>query len=86
MCYPNNTCVRTTHRDNEKHLGDAAPGVEGSDMTTQEVGHLGVEVKLHEDAARIAEHHDESHQLVLRLANGDLPKMPPLCRYPDYAE
>jgi hypothetical protein len=64
----------------EKHLGYAAPGIEGGDMTAQEIGHLGIEVKLHEDAARVAEDHDEGHQLMLRLADGDLSEKTPLCR------
>ena len=56
----------------------AAPGIEGSGMTAQKVLHTRIEEEAQEDLARVAQHHDESHQRAPCTADGEVPEMPPI--------
>jgi hypothetical protein len=54
------------------------PGGKGGLMTAQEIGHLGIEIKMQEDPAGMAEHHDKGHQLVLSTTDGDVTEVSPV--------
>ena len=55
-------------------------------MATQEVLHVGAQIKAQEYLARPGQYGNEAHQRPLRAADVQVAEMTPLCRVSDYAE
>ena len=51
--------LQVVAQDDPRH---PAPGGERQDVAAQEAVHAGVQAEVHEQVARVAEHHDEGHQ------------------------